>query len=244
MEKVIIIVPIYKEILGMREFFSLDHSLKALSSYSLTFIAPIGLNVSNYADRYNGTFRFYKPEFFSSVQGYNRLLASEAFYVSFKDVEFLVILQPDVFVFRDDLPRWLDSPFDYVGAPWPNGYDLRIQAGKFAAIPDGKVIKTYVGNGGFSLRRREKCISLIREYPDIANWFVHSGSNEDLFFSIMGSLSSDFVIPNQMMASQFSVELEPEHYFVLNDHTLPMGVHAWEKYNPDFWRAHMPPWPE
>jgi hypothetical protein len=244
MDKVRIVVPIYKEILDMHEFFSLDHSLGILSPYSCTFIAPIGLNVSYYADRYNATFRFYKPEFFFSVQGYNRLLASEAFYASFKDVEFLLILQPDVFVFRDDLPRWLDRPFDYVGAPWPNGYELRVQAGKFAAIPDGKVIKTYVGNGGFSLRRREKCIALIREYPEIANWFVHSGSNEDLFFSIMGSLSFDFVTPNQMMASQFSVELDPEHYFELNGHVLPMGVHAWEKHNPDFWRAHMPPWPE
>lgn len=238
------VVPIYKESPGAREVFALDRSLDVLSDYPCTFIAPIGLNVSYYAGRYNKCFRFYDKNFFSSVQGYSRLLVSVDFYDSFKDAEFLLILQTDVFVFRDDLACWLARPFDYVGAPWPNGFDLRVQAGKFAAIAGGKVIKAYVGNGGFSLRRREKCISLIREYPDIANWFVHTGSNEDLFFSIMGSLSSDFVLPNQVMAAQFSVELEPEHYFELNGRVLPMGVHAWEKYNPDFWRSHMPPWPE
>jgi hypothetical protein len=243
MTEVEIVVPIYKEFLNAREEFSLDHSLKTLANYRRVFIAPMGLNVAYYATRYGGCFRFYHPDFFSSPQGYSRLLVSAEFYEGFAGVEFLLILQPDVFVFRDDLPRWLAHPFDYVGAPWPDGFELRVQAGKFA-IAGGKTIKAYVGNGGFSLRRRAKCIALIREHTEIARWFVLTGSNEDLFFSIMGSLSSDFILPNQMTASEFALELDPEKYFELNGHTLPMGVHAWEKYSPDFWRTHMPPWPE
>jgi hypothetical protein len=243
MINVVIIVPIYKKAISSREAFALDHSLRILAAYPCIFIAPMGLEVSYYAARYNGSFRFYSPDHFSSAQGYSRLLVSAEFYQGFPGFEFLLILQPDVFVFRDDLPRWLAYPFDYVGAPWPDGFELRVQAGKFV-LSGGKTIKAYVGNGGFSLRRREKCIALIREHPEIASWFVLSGSNEDLFFSIMGSLSSDFILPNQMMASEFSVELKPEDYYKLNGHILPMGVHAWEKYNPDFWRAHMPTWPE
>lgn len=243
MTEVEIIVPIYKEVLSAREEFSLDHSLNALANYRRVFIAPIGLNIAYYTKRHGGCFRFYHPDFFSSIQGYNRLLVSVEFYEGFAGVAFLLILQPDVFVFRDDLPRWLSQPFDYVGAPWPEGFELRVQAGKFARA-GGKTIKAYVGNGGFSLRRRAKCIALIREHAEIANWFVVTGSNEDLFFAIMGSLSSDFILPNQMTASEFSVELEPEKYFELNGQVLPMGVHAWEKYRPEFWRPHMPPWPE
>lgn len=243
MTEVRIVVPIYREFLTARETFALDFSLAALAAYSCVFIAPIGLNVTGYATRYRGCFAFYDPAYFASAQGYSRLLVSAEFYEGFPDVEFLLILQPDVFVFRDDLQRWLDAPFDYVGAPWPNGFEILVQAGKFAKV-GGKTVKAYVGNGGFSLRRRKKCIALIREHAAIANWFLLSGSNEDLFFSIMGALSSDFILPNQIMAAQFAAEVNPEHYFELNDRTLPMAAHAWETYNPEFWRLHMPPWPE
>lgn len=243
MADVQIVVPAYKEVLNAREAFALDHSLSVLAAHPCTFIAPIGLDISYYAKRYEGSFRFYETGYFASVQDYSRLLVSVDFYQGFKDVEFLLILQPDVYIFRDDLKRWIESPFDYVGAPWPNGFELCVRAGKFASI-GGKLIKIFVGNGGFSLRRREKCISLLHEHAEIATWFVKTGSNEDLFFSTMGALSRNFVLPNQVMASQFSVELDPTNYFELNDRILPMGVHAWEKYCPDFWRAHMPPWPD
>lgn len=238
-----IIVPIYKKFLSKKESFSLDYSLRNLNTYDCVFVAPSGLDVSFYASRYRGYYYYFSASFFSSIQSYNQLMLNINFYEAFRDVDFLLILQPDVFVFRDDLNRWLNSPFDYIGAPWPAGFELNVQIGKFSDSK-GASIKVFVGNGGFSLRRREKCIKLIYEHPEAANWFTQTGSNEDLFFSIMGALSSDFILPNQIIASQFAVELEPAHYFKINNNTLPMAVHAWDKYDPEFWREHMPPWPE
>jgi hypothetical protein len=242
MRKVDIVIPIYKPELSPQEQFNLDQSLKTLKAYKQTFIAPYGLDVSYYARRYVANFQFFEQTFFSSVLDYSRLLVNQFFYETFSDTEFILIIQSDVYVFHDDLPYWLNRGIDYVGAPWPNGIELNVQVGKFART-GGKATKVFVGNGGFSLRRRQACIDLIKEHQEIADWFVKTGSNEDLFFSLIGSLSDDFLIPNQIMASRFALELNPEHYMAINSGKLPMAVHAYEKHNPDFWRSYIPACP-
>jgi hypothetical protein len=57
------------------------------------------------------------------------------------------------------------------------------------------------------------------------------------------SLSNDFVIPNEITASRFSMELQPSYYYAVNGGHLPMGGHAWWKYEPQFWRPHLPGMP-
>lgn len=52
----------------------------------------------------------------------------------------------------------------------------------------------------------------------------------------MGALSADFVIPNEITASRFSLELKPSYYFAVNGGKLPMAGHAWWKYEPQFWQ--------
>jgi len=99
----------------------------------------------------------------------------------------------------------------------------------------------HVGNGGFSLRRNQACIDLIREFPQALEYFVRTGSSEDLFFSIMGSLSSRWVLPNEMAAARFSLELKPEVYHAQMGGRAPMAGHAWWKYNPGYWLAQLGP---
>ena len=242
MTNLVCLVPIYKANLEPLEQFSLDHSLTTLAGVPLLFIAPEGLDTSFYSERYGGKVRFFDPHCFSSVHNYSRLLMSESFYNSFLNYEFMLILQPDVFVFRNDLAYWVERPFDYIGAPWPDGFELRVNLGKFDG-PLGKLVKAQVGNGGFSLRRTQKCLNLIREFPEAATVFTKTGSNEDLFFSVMGSLSNDFVIPNEITASCFATELKPEYYYQVNNGRLPMGTHAWWRCNLEFWKRHLPPLP-
>lgn len=238
-----VLVPIYKPTLDTLEEFSLRHSLGVLSNHRQTFFAPRGLDISYYAERFPAGYRFFDPAYFESTHAYSKLLVSEDFYRAFPLADYLLILQPDVYVFRDDLAYWLASGYDYVGAPWPGGLQLRIEAGRFAAV-GGLTTTAFVGNGGFSLRRREACIDLLGEFQDLAAWFYQTGSNEDLFFSLIGGLSSRFRIPNQLLASRFSVEVDPEYYIQLNAGTLPMGAHSFAKYSPEFWRTHIKDWPE
>lgn len=240
MSKIVVLVPLYKAELDALESYSLGHSLAALSGRDIVFIGPRGLDRSRYSERYPDIpFEDFDDASFASIKGYNRLLMSEAFYRRFAGYEFMLILQTDAIVLRDELDHWCGQPFDYVGAPWPDGVELMVGIDQFKG-DHGRRLRAMVGNGGFSLRRVGKCISLLQEFPEALEYFVSSGSSEDLFFSFMGLLSSDFVMPNEITASLFSLELKPSFYYAVNGNRLPMGGHAWWKYEPAFWQALLP----
>ncbi len=233
-----IVIPVYKAQLDDMEQFSLDYSLARLKpGRSLSFIAPVSLDMSYYTQRYPGVgvVRF-PDEFFASIQGYNRLLLNPGFYQHFIDHEFMLILQTDALVLKDELDEWCALPYDYVGAPWPDGLEIMVNVDVFSGDMR-KRVKTHVGNGGFSLRRNAKCIRLLQEFPQATQMFLHTGSSEDIFFAILGSQSSDFLIPNERVAARFALELKPEHYHVINGGVAPMGAHAWWRYNQAFWES-------
>lgn len=237
--KVVVLVPLYKSSLDQLEKYSLDHSLAALQGRAVIFIGPKELDRSFYSEHYASVpFDLFDPPCFESVQEYNRLLLSPAFYEHFSAYEFLLILQTDAIILRDELDHWCAQPFDYIGAPWPDGYEVFINAGRFEG-EFGKRVKVAVGNGGLSLRRVHKCISLIKEFDVVLDVFDRTGSSEDLFFSVMGSLSNDFVIPNEITASRFALELKPSFYCHINGGQVPMGAHAWWQHEPEFWMAHL-----
>lgn len=237
MPSVIVVVPIYKTELDALEKYSLDHSLAALSGRDVVFIGPNGLDRTFYRDHY-GTIDFvgFEDACFSSIPGYNRLLLSGDFYQRFADHEFMLVLQTDAIVLRDELDYWCARPFDYVGAPWPDGVDLFVNVGRFDG-DNGRRVRATVGNGGFSLRRIQKCMALLAEFPEAVEVFTRTGSSEDLFFSLIGTLSANFIIPNEITASRFSLELKPSYYYCVNGGVLPMGGHAWWKYEAAFWEA-------
>lgn len=233
-----IVIPVYKAVLDDMEQFSLDYSLARLKpGRSISFIAPASLDMGYYAQRYPGigVVRF-ADEFFASIQGYNRLLLNPGFYQHFIAHEFMLILQTDALVLNDELDEWCALPYDYVGAPWPDGLEIMVNVDVFSGEM-AKRVKTHVGNGGFSLRRNAKCIALLQEFPQATQMFLHTGSSEDIFFAILGSQSLSFVMPNERVAARFSLELQPERYHLLNGGIPPMGAHAWWRYNQAFWET-------
>ncbi len=239
-DQVAVLVPIYQPELSALEAYSLDVSLRVLEGRVVFFIAPSGLPRAYYEKRYPGVpFLFFDPLYFASIQGYSRLLLDESFYQRFIDHEFVLILQTDAVLLRDDLDTWAAEPFDYIGAPWPNGHELFVNLGRFEGR-FGKRVKAHVGNGGLSLRRTRQCIALLREFKDATSVFTQAGSSEDLFFAFMGLLSKDFVLPGEITASMFSLELDPSYYVHVNGGVLPMGGHAWWKHDRAFWDQLLP----
>lgn len=239
-ENTVVVVPIYRPRLELLEQFSVDFSGQKLSGRPFIFAAPDGLDVSYYRDRYpNSAFERFDPKFFASVEDYSRLLLSRDFYQRFSAYEFLMVLQPDAIIFRDEIDYWTQQPYDYIGAPWPNGYEFFINLDRFSG-KYGRRVKVHVGNGGLSLRRIKKCLRLMDEFPEASTMFSQTGSNEDFFFSMLGALSNDFLLPNEITASRFSMELNPEYYFVVNGGHYPMGSHAWGTVNAPFWAPCIP----
>jgi hypothetical protein len=232
---VAILVPIYKPKLSTEDLLGLCRSLRALKNRPVTFIHPKNLDLTFYRSLSdNVIFQEYDEAWFSSIANYNRLLLSPEFYKSYQSFEFVLILQTDAVVLRDDLQQWLEAAFDYVGAPWPNGYELFINLDRYSGS-NGKVVKAHIGNGGLSLRRVRACLDLMAEFPQALDYFQKSGSSEDLFFAFMGQLSQTFVLPSETRASLFSLELQPSKYFAMNGNIAPFGGHAWSKYESQFW---------
>ncbi|WP_326538930.1 DUF5672 family protein [Pseudorhodoferax sp.] len=236
----IVLVPVYRPTLPPLEQYSLDLSLAALAGRPAAFVAPHGLDRRYYQQRYpQVAFAAFDDAFFASIPGYNRLLLDVAFYQRFAAHSHLLILQTDAVVLRDELDAWCAAPYDYLGAPWPDGHELFVNLDRFGGA-NGKRMKVHVGNGGLSLRRIDKCTALLREFPQAATVFCQTGSNEDLFFAFMGALSGDFVLPGEIAASRFAMELRPSYYLAVNGGHAPMGGHAWWKYEPGFWKALLP----
>jgi hypothetical protein len=231
----IVLIPIYREALEPLEQFSLDLSVGRLAARELRFLAPENLNVGYYMQRYPGiSVQRFPDLFFGSIQGYNQLLLTPSFYEQYFEYEFSLILQTDAVVMRDELSDWMGLPYDYVGAPWPVSNELIVRIPPF----DGdrsRHLRVHVGNGGLSLRRNKGCVDLLNEYPSAREMFMRTGSSEDLFFSFMGALSKRFILPNEIVASMFSLELSPESYVAMNGGRLPMGAHAWWKHGLEFW---------
>ena len=236
MNSVVVIVPIYQAHLSELEHFSLKHSLAQIKpGRAILFAGPEGLDLSQYADAFPGIpFVAFPKSSFESIQGYSRLLLSKPFYERFDEHDFMLILQTDAILLKDDLDTWCDGPYDYVGAPWPDGIEIFVNLGKFEGA-FGKKVRTHVGNGGLSLRRISKCIALLDEFPEAVELFDKTGSSEDIFFGVMGALSLNFIMPAEITASTFAMELQPDYYYSVNNHCAPMGGHAWWKYNPGFW---------
>jgi len=231
---VAILIPVYKEKLDEFEQFAIDCLMKKAPDREKFFIAPRSLNKDYYRKRYATIeFSLFEDSYFKSIKSYNHLLLGSDFYNSFDAFNYVLIHQTDALMFHDNLDYWMERGFDYIGAPWPNGVEVKMQLGKFA-VAGGLNLKAYVGNGGFSLRSVSGTIAVLQEFDDIRAHWIKSQSSEDLFFAYMGMVSDKFIIPNQMIASKFSLELEPEKYYEMNKE-IPTGSHAgWRVYK-EFW---------
>jgi len=119
----VVLIPIYRPQLDRLETLSVDQSVSVLraSKRNCFFIGPEGLETSWYIERYPDIpFRPFPAEFFSSIKGYNLLMLDPAFYRSFPEYQFLLVLQTDAILLNDSLDHWASRPYDYVGAPWPD----------------------------------------------------------------------------------------------------------------------------
>lgn len=246
---VCVVIPVYNEILSNSEILSLKQCSRILFRYDIFLVYPRGLNVSNYLGHYKG-FKLvaFSAKYFDGIIGYNRLMLSPNFYYKFLRYKHLLIYQLDCYVFRDELSYWSDKNFDYIGAPFQvnNQISLTYNSLLHSKSNIGRQLKKIfskkhpnldVGNGGLSLRRVFKfwliCVLL---KPVINKWLT----NEDYFWSLF---SPNF-IPKFRVASVYEAR-----YFAFEQNCrlnfqeigrLPFGCHAWEKYEPEFWKDYIP----
>ena len=184
MHSVAVVVPIYQPDLPPIEWLALSYSLARLApTRAVCFVGPERLDASAYEARFPGrpVLRF-ADDYFASIQGYNRLLLGREFYARFLRHEFTLVLQTDALLLRDDLDAWMAQPYDYVGAPWPEGVDIFVNLDRYAG-EHGQSVKARVGNGGLSLRRNRACLNLMDEFPQALAYFTGSASSEAVSYT-------------------------------------------------------------
>ena len=239
MNKCVTLVPVYKSRLTKNEELTLKFSIFELKLKNIVFIGPEKFDYSYYQENFKHiTIEKFSNEYFESVQGYSKLMLNLDFYNLFSSSTFMLLYQTDALIIRNDIESWCNQDFDYIGAPWPDKFQYLMQFDNFQNNPIN--VSASVGNGGLSLRRIQKCRELINEFPELHSFFINTGSSEDLFFGIGSNISRNFRTPNEITASLFSLELQPEKYYQINGKSISMGAHAWEKYNPKFWYSICP----
>lgn len=254
-----IVIPIYKKNLTYNEELSFRRCLKILGKYPVTIVHPKRLDLSLYnhiAKELQTKLKYesFKSKYFKGVEGYNKLLLSLGFYKRYAKYEFIFIYQLDSWVFRDELIYWCKQGFDYIGAPWFEGWH--------EAAPDSPIIDA--GNGGFSLRKTHSTIKLLKKmilftlsyrilwklkiltlcnklgilknFRQHLNKVRSHGLNEDYQISILSKHYKWYKIALYQDAFRFSFDANPETLYKMNKNKLPFGCHAWERYNSNFWR--------
>ncbi len=262
MERCVIVIPIHSPNPSKFELISFKQCFNILGKHPVRIIAPNGLDISEYKNVVPDFDVVYiDPEWLSSLRSYNRLKISRYFYSLFKDYEYLLTYELDAYVFSDQLEYWCDQGYDYIGAPYFEGYSADGSNAAFMGV----------GNSGFSLRKirsieailknavyrpenyarlpfwermREKIIVPVRFLRNLGkeNYTLQRfcSMNEDAFYFKYGNkYYSKFKIAPVDKATAFSFEVSPEKLFVMNNNVLPFGCHAWWKYNLEFWKPYI-----
>jgi hypothetical protein len=203
-----------------------------LDVQNVTLACPEGLDLTPYLHFWPELkVQRYATKHFLSIQSYNDLVISTAFYDPFaKDYSYLLLHQLDAFLLSNQILQFCDQGYDYYGAPWKIGFPqyrfllnlwpIKINAKRF-----------HVGNGGLSLRKIESTINLLqRKEGQISKTFFM----EDAFFGYWGSIDSDFQACPPLVGAKFSLEMEPA-YWIEKTGSLPMGFHGFEVWHQDFY---------
>jgi len=258
-DKVCVVIPIHAPQPTGYELISFEQCFKVLNQYPIKIIAPEGLNLDAYK-KVIPEFEvlFINPKWQSSIINYNKLKRSRFFYSLFNKYEFLLTYELDAFVFRDDLLLWCEKSYDYIGAPWFVGYNNPIPNAPFQGVgnsgfslrkvkPIQHILKTWYYKNPYDYQSgpiRLLWANIKAPYRWLMsqtgeNYTIQNNypSYEDIFFSdAVPKKFKNFKVAPIEEAMKFSFEVKPEYLYELTDKQLPMGCHAWWRYNLDFWR--------
>lgn len=263
-----VVIPVYRTPDRWEET-ALRQCCKVLGRYDHYLAAPDDLDISAFRAlwaEYGLSVRVerFAPRFFKGLDGYNRLCLSREYYARFsrRGYAYMLVYQPDAFVFEDRLEEWCSRGYEYVGAPC---------VGKARQKVYDSSMPLRVGNGGFSLRsipafmrffdgqkpvfnlwhiltspaiRKSNCWWLAAQAVRLrltgntpASVLSHWRGNEDDFWGGLLSLSEYALCePAPEEALLFAFDRFPKELYARTGQ-LPMGCHAWKKYEyEDFWK--------
>lgn len=247
-----IVIPVYQDSLNEFEKISLKQTVKMLEEFDIYFCEPNKINTDIIREEYkNIKVEKFDDSFFKGILGYNKLMLSDVFYNRFKEYDYMLLCQLDAYIFKNNLKKWCDKDYDYIGSPWLAGKNNFIKKAKTKLKPKHKKkreeIFFKVGNGGLSLRKIATFNKIIKEHPIAITEQLKIPKEdyrlmEDVFWSIEApKLTTNYKIPNYKKAVHFAIDRRPKVGFKLTENKLPFGCHGFNKKNVlKFWETKIP----
>jgi hypothetical protein len=259
MKRAVVLIIVHKPDPSQTEIKSLVQCAGVLRCYRIVLICPRGMDVKAYREvAPQVEFEFIDPKWQATYRSFNRLKISPLLYRKYSDYQYILFYELDAWVFRDELEYWCDQGFDYIGAPWFEGWYKATGQSQFAGI----------GNGGFSLRKVNSHLKAIHRLgyvrPPKVLWedfkakknlksvmvfllsltfwnntfflFNNFRGNEDFFWGRIVGDKFNWKIPDLATAARFSIEANSQALYEMNGNQLPFGCHKWEKYETGFWK--------
>jgi uncharacterized protein DUF5672 len=246
------------------EEISLRHLLHFLGDYDKFVVIPRHLQVNFPGFR----IKRFKEAYFGSAKAHSRLLLSPTFYRAFLKYKFILIYHLDALVFSDQLKQWCDMDYDFIGPPWIKHkeapytglplYEGKVGNGGFSLRKVHSFLKVIYSQEYF-IKPSEywkyytskpwyiQCLNLPKKYLKRFLLFNNArlelsryGHNEEAFWTNRAKhYYPDFKIPSVNTALRFGFECVPRYCFEKNNHTLPFGCHAWQRYDREFWEPYL-----
>ncbi len=263
-DAVVIVIIAHQSQINEFERVSLQQCFKVLGQHPIRLVCPSGLDISCYQSVVPEVkVDFIDPFWQSTYENFNRLKIIPLLYRKYRKYKFILFYELDAFVFRDELEDWCEKDYDYIGAPWFEGYVRSPEIKPFSGV----------GNGGFSLRKVSSALRALHSFSYIApprellefwqssakmwkdvlylikgltitnnTFFLFNGYiwPEDIFWGKQINQNFDwFTVPAVDEALKFSFERNPTFLFKENHYRLPFGCHAWWKDDLEFWLPHI-----
>ena len=262
--KNVVVIPLYESSPDEWQQMSFYQCCRVMGEHPICIVTNKGVSISQYQEiasqfSINIIREDFDSSYFSNIAGYNRLMLDKRFYLRFAKYQYILIYQLDAWVFRDELDKWCDKGYDYIGAPWieknANGQPIGLKG---------------VGNGGFSLRRTQHFIDVLSYngpvkqseqlkldnsiknklyrlvyslgYQNTISYYKKDETLfEDIFLSIfLADTKLRAQMPAPEAACHFAFEQAPSFLYSITKQ-LPFGCHAWQKYEYEsFWKEHIP----
>ncbi len=260
-----VIIPVHKPELSKAEEISLKQCRKILLKYPVFLIYPHNVNTNAYTDIYPELNLAPVPLFWlDSLSSYNKMKCSLSFYELFKQYKFMMTYELDAFIFSDNWNQCSTFNFDYIGAPWYEGLTKADKNSEITGVGNSGFSIRNINRCIEVLKDIEKVRNVwnlfhkfrvykLLKFSYIARifnpaWNINvtnedvfvlmktKGENEDVFWTRSVYQAFFFKIADTTNAYKFSFEVNPSKLFELNNSTLPIGCHAWEKFELPFWK--------
>jgi hypothetical protein len=255
----LVVIPVHRPKPTADEQISLLRCATVLGPHPMRIVYPNGLDTAPYKTLLPKALPLPVPKaWMTSISAYNQMMVNPSFYAMFNDYTHLLIHEPDALVLKDELLFWCQKKYDYIGAPWFDGFSnanseahimgvgnsgfslIRVKAitsllaSRFRLLARPwlfrQLLKKLIGRQtAFSFQLLLQCLGWAGTFQG-AHLFMQQNW-DDFLFRYSHSADPDFRIAPVSEALLFSWEVNPSICFRLNGGVLPFGIHAWNRYD-------------